>query len=297
MQQLTAPEFFTSPSFLYPEGMRVKTLEIRTGMEISLVTCCAEQVLSAVTEGGGNSARVHFSCQLRGQTRVSFQNQNLELVCGVALMSLMPDECFHLQCGLDWQSIEVRVHPRLLADLAGSEYSDLHFYLRGEYGLFCHASSQRIMYSAERLCHYMMEDSPSVLLVHSVALEFLAWHFTAAQSAMTCDEIICPRERHLLWKARELLLSDLSNPPTVEQLARDTGLNQFKIKRGFRQLFGISSFALFQRKRMEHARSLLRHHSVTETATIVGYSNMSHFSAAFRKQFGVLPKDARRFFR
>ncbi len=34
--------------------------------------------------------------------------------------------------------------------------------------------------------------------------------------------------------------------------------------------------------------------SVTETAVMMGYSNISHFSSAFRKQFGVLPKEIRR---
>ncbi|KAA8996656.1 helix-turn-helix domain-containing protein [Affinibrenneria salicis] len=297
MQELTSTEFFTYPGFPCPPGMRVKTLEIRPGMEISLVSCYAAQVLSAVTEGEGRSARIHFNCQLSGQTRVSCQNQNLELARGRTLTSFIPDARFHLQCSADWQNIELRVHPPLLAELAGSEYGDLRDYRRAEDGLLCQACSQRIMDSAERLSHLMMKDPPSVLLVHSTALEFLAWHLAAAQSALTRDEIICPRERRRLWEARELLLSDLSKPPTIEQLARETGLNQLKIKRGFKQLFGISTYALFQRKRMEHAHSLLQHHSVTETATMMGYSNLSHFSAAFRKQFGVLPKDARRFCR
>jgi len=52
--------------------------------------------------------------------------------------------------------------------------------------------------------------------------------------------------------------------------------------------------AMFQRARMERALGLLPHHSVTETASLLGYSNVSHCSAAFCKQFGVLPRTARR---
>ncbi|WP_265733695.1 helix-turn-helix domain-containing protein [Acetobacter ascendens] len=40
---------------------------------------------------------------------------------------------------------------------------------------------------------------------------------------------------------------------------------------------------------MEQARHLLRHKNVTETAMEIGYSNVSHFSAAFQRQFGCAP--------
>jgi len=86
----------------------------------------------------------------------------------------------------------------------------------------------------------------------------------------------------------------LSSPPTIEQLARETGLNQLKIKQGFKVLFGTTTYGLFQRERMERALTLLQTNSVTETASLLGYSNISHFSSAFRKQFGVLPSRVRR---
>jgi AraC family transcriptional regulator len=45
---------------------------------------------------------------------------------------------------------------------------------------------------------------------------------------------------------------------------------------------------------MHKAMQLLKSNNVTETAMVMGYSNFSHFSTAFRKQFGMLPKEARR---
>lgn len=85
-----------------------------------------------------------------------------------------------------------------------------------------------------------------------------------------------------------------SAPPTIAELAMEVGLNQLKLKRGFRSLFGMGVYSLFQRHRMERARELLYHYNVTETALMLGYSNISHFSTAFRKQFGVLPGEARK---
>ncbi len=44
---------------------------------------------------------------------------------------------------------------------------------------------------------------------------------------------------------------------------------------------------------MRKAMRLLKANNVTETAMLLGYSNVSHFSNAFRKQLGVLPNQAR----
>lgn len=52
--------------------------------------------------------------------------------------------------------------------------------------------------------------------------------------------------------------------------------------------------AYFQAERMRHAKDLLPANSVTETAVLLGYTNVSHFSSAFRRHFGVLPSAARR---
>ncbi|MCG8708193.1 helix-turn-helix transcriptional regulator [Brenneria sp. 4F2] len=294
MQGLKATALLAYPGFSCPPGMDVKTLEIRPGMELSLVTSCSAQALSAVSEGLGENARIHFNCQLSGRTRVSCRERRLELERGRALATFIPDGRFQLQCSADWRNIELRIYPQLLIELAGEDYEILYDSDRQEDGLLCHVCGQRIIDSAERLSRLMMSDPPSALLVHSAALEFLAWNLMSVQSLKPRDETICSREQRQLWQARELLLNDLSKPPTIEQLARETGLNQLKIKRGFKQLFGVTAYALFQRKRMERARGLLQRHSVTETAAMLGYSNPSHFSAAFRKQFGVLPKEARR---
>ena len=99
-----------------------------------------------------------------------------------------------------------------------------------------------------------------------------------------------------LRSARDRLLADLSSPPSLNELAREVGLSVPTLTRDFRRLYGTSAFAPFQRERMHKARSRLLHgeESVIAVATDLGYTNASHFSAAFRKQFGLLPKEVRR---
>ncbi|MBI4625823.1 MAG: helix-turn-helix transcriptional regulator [Verrucomicrobia bacterium] len=93
--------------------------------------------------------------------------------------------------------------------------------------------------------------------------------------------------------AAEALKRDLETPPTLAVLARSVGLSETTLKRGFRQVFGTTVFGYLRERRMERARSLLQSGEATvlEAAARVGFSNPSNFAAAFRRQFGLNPKE------
>lgn len=95
-----------------------------------------------------------------------------------------------------------------------------------------------------------------------------------------------------IYYAREILMKNLSNPPSLLELARQTGLNDYKLKLGFRQVFDTTAFGYLHQQRMEKARQLLLTSTmnIKEIANTVGYVNQSRFAAAFRKQFGTNPK-------
>lgn len=99
-----------------------------------------------------------------------------------------------------------------------------------------------------------------------------------------------------LHKARVLLETNLVSPPSLIDLAHKVGINDFKLKKGFKELFQMTPYSYLRQRRMIAAREALvgSDMSVTEVANEVGYSNLGHFAAAFRKQFGVKPKDFKR---
>jgi AraC-like DNA-binding protein len=92
--------------------------------------------------------------------------------------------------------------------------------------------------------------------------------------------------------ARDCLLKNIDSPPTLSQLARMAGLNEFKLKKGFKETFNQTVFEYLSDVRLETARNDLLNtgKSVTEIACELGYSSLQHFSAAFSKKFGVSPK-------
>ncbi|MEM9483690.1 MAG: AraC family transcriptional regulator [Cyanobacteria bacterium P01_F01_bin.116] len=92
--------------------------------------------------------------------------------------------------------------------------------------------------------------------------------------------------------AKAILTDNLDNPPSLMELARQVSLNDYKLKVGFRQVFGMTVFGYLHQHRMEVARRLLakQRMNVKEVARTVGYASQSRFATAFRKQFGMNPK-------
>lgn len=93
--------------------------------------------------------------------------------------------------------------------------------------------------------------------------------------------------------AAELLRQHLELPPSLAALARAVGLSETTLKRGFHRVFDTTVFGYLRTCRMEHAHALLLSGEATvlEAAALVGYSNPSNFSAAFRRRFGINPKE------
>jgi AraC-like DNA-binding protein len=93
--------------------------------------------------------------------------------------------------------------------------------------------------------------------------------------------------------AAVILRSQLESPPSQIELAKQVGVGQCTLHKGFRSLFGVTPFAYLTRQRMEQAERLLREPQATvvEVANRVGYANPAQFAAAFKRQFGITPSD------
>ncbi|WP_374930512.1 helix-turn-helix transcriptional regulator [Serratia marcescens] len=114
-------------------------------------------------------------------------------------------------------------------------------------------------------------------------------------AASSVDVRLAARDVARLQLAREILLAEMEQPPSLDRLAQRAGLNTRKLTQGFRQLFGTSVFGLLQEHRLQTAWRLLSEQDlhVSTVAWQVGYTP-AHFSVAFRKRFGVMPCDVKK---
>jgi AraC-like DNA-binding protein len=95
-----------------------------------------------------------------------------------------------------------------------------------------------------------------------------------------------------LLHIRNEIISDLSVPPVLHELAQIAAMSETKLKQLFKQSFGSSIYNYYQQARMEEAAFLLKQgkHSVAEVGYELGFSNLSHFSRVFEKHYGLNPK-------
>ncbi|ASC71779.1 AraC family transcriptional regulato [Halomicronema hongdechloris C2206] len=102
---------------------------------------------------------------------------------------------------------------------------------------------------------------------------------------------LTPDDVERIHYASNLLHRRLLNPPSLIELARAIGINDHKLKVGFRQVFGTTVFGYLHQQRLERSRQLLESGdmNVTQAAHAVGFANRGHFAAAFRRKFGVNP--------
>ena len=99
-----------------------------------------------------------------------------------------------------------------------------------------------------------------------------------------------------LWnkikQAKEIIISRMAEPPSLQQLADEVQMPINRLKEGFKQIYGDSVFSFLLEYKMEVARQLLASGTlnVNEVGLRLGYSTASHFIAAFKKRYGTTPK-------
>jgi AraC-like DNA-binding protein len=111
------------------------------------------------------------------------------------------------------------------------------------------------------------------------------------ESVPACKFLSNELDREKIVLAREILLRHIGDPITIRELSRKVAINECYLKKGFKVMYGMTIFDFYQDQRMEHAKYLLyeKGQSVSEVSVSLGYSSISHFSAAFKKHTGIKP--------
>lgn len=112
-------------------------------------------------------------------------------------------------------------------------------------------------------------------------------------------DVACPRWREeaeqvkIIREIHDDLAQHMDRRVTIEELAHRYLINPTTLKTVFKEVYGSSLAAHMKEHRMERAAALLRETdlSVAEIAGQVGYESQSKFTAAFKEQFGQLPRN------
>jgi AraC-like DNA-binding protein len=97
-------------------------------------------------------------------------------------------------------------------------------------------------------------------------------------------------------QAKAILDENFDKHITIPQLARQTGINEAKLKEGFKELFNLSVHTYLQQLRLEKAKELLltTNMPITDITYHIGYSHVTHFTSLFKKEIGKTPGEWRK---
>lgn len=145
-----------------------------------------------------------------------------------------------------------------------------------------------------QLISFNLNNSIKPLYFKGKAYELLSLFFNRSEDADVeqCPFLVDEVNVAKLKKAKDIIVANMAEPPSLQELADTIGLSLKKLKEGFKQIYGATVYSFLFDYKMEVARKLLESgdYNVNEVGLKVGYSTASHFIAAFKKKFGTTPK-------
>lgn len=143
-----------------------------------------------------------------------------------------------------------------------------------------------------KTCTY--EGLTRKIYLESKAYELIALLYESVEKPKQ-DLELSASDQERLHEAASIIRNNLENPFTIIELSQKVGINQTKLKTGFKALFGNTVFGYLQDIRMHQAKRYLldTQMSVQEISLLVGYQSTSNFSIAFKKTHGYSPTKLR----
>lgn len=142
----------------------------------------------------------------------------------------------------------------------------------------------------------IVDDKLKELYLESRILELIYDSIKSIETGIDEDIFLDNKDIECLNKAKDMLLENSINPLSLKQLAYKSAINEFKLKKGFKQLFGNTVFGYLQEYRLNKANELLKTNdiSINEAASLVGYKSASHFCKIFKEHFSLTPMEVKK---
>jgi len=219
-----------------------------------------------------------------------------------------PDPGGHAQWPAKQRNLKVDVHikPQTLGSLLEYETARLPKVLKqlaqgvDEQPYFQFGTTTPAMQVAlHQILNCPYQGPTKQIYLESKALELIGLRLDQSftEPHMLSPSSHCLKEADIerIHQAGEILIDELEQPPSLIDLAQRVGLNDYKLKLGFRQVFGTTAFGYLHRYRMEKAQQLLLQSQLTiaGVAQAIGYTSQSRFCDAFKRQYGLTPRSYR----
>ncbi|NNC82050.1 MAG: helix-turn-helix transcriptional regulator [Flavobacteriales bacterium] len=244
---------------------------------------------------------IYFQFNIDGQARLQFgPHYAQEMDSSQSMLLYNPTQTLDFVCSLGQgaRSVFILTTVNVLHSLIVEDSDDIHFLneqnIDSKYYLK-NTISPNLKFALEQIYTVQMGDVAKRLFLNGKAYELLSYYFQRDEQSDYLDR--CPflrdqRNVEAVRQSRHILIERMMDPPTIKELSLEVGLNEYQLKAGFKNIYGNSINAYLQEHRINKALKLMTDEGlkVQEAAHEIGYTNVSHFIAAFKKKHGVTPK-------
>lgn len=145
------------------------------------------------------------------------------------------------------------------------------------------------------ICHVEEANPLRTIILQNRMMLLIERFFTSLFDKMRNPAFRLPLSKEDISRVmhieRLLTKNLLQAPPSIQQLAKIAAISESKLKKDFKTMYGLPIYEYYQKARMHAAQDklLTGKYAVKEVAMELGYSNLSNFTIAFKKEFGLLP--------
>ncbi len=286
-------DFLDQPEFQSLIPLRVGMGEPRESVQVFSSHCFYQKPVDISL--WDSQQRVHLSVWTKGSVNLSNRKHHFEIKQGGVIMGLIDEETWQssMQGAVNHTSIVLPLET--LIELSDSQGLAWHQQLREGHSFQVTMADIELLKTAHELEQQLLAPAANSLFLEAKTLELLARTLNVFSHAERPKAQLSTKHIECLYFARELLLADLANAPSIDAIAKLCGLNSLKLKAGFKALFGLPIYQYLQKNRLASALALIVEHgySASQAGNKIGYTNLSHFSHAFQKQHGFNPSMAR----
>ncbi|ACS80147.1 helix-turn-helix domain-containing protein [Maridesulfovibrio salexigens] len=201
--------------------------------------------------------------------------------------------------GIPLQSVGLQIHPETLLQLvdeAGrSVCPQLYASIKSKNPQpYFHETELPlpIQITVQQILECMLSGSMKKIFLEYKALELMYTQLSLLDCALIKTKKITPYEHQTVMRAYKILMQDIVSPPPLLDLAKQAGITHTRLNQLFKTIYGKTVFGVLRQERLECSRRMLEdgRRTIAEVAYECGFSNPSHLSRAFVKQYGLQPK-------
>ena len=283
-----------------------RVLQLSNGLDVNIVNCRINTDWLLRRKGDTEEYYTLRFDELTVEKEISIGidtdvlEKKKETIAVAYLTSSLFDWYYHGTKGTDFKGVNILIPKEWLGKLMGIETFDdiLPAYIALKSRSFTMEPLDAVYY---KLMSEIMEEEPDAafprLYIENRVQLLMERFFTRIHSRVSLADVqsnIKPDDIYTVLEIEKLLVENFSHKPrSIEELSRKATMSSTKLKKIFKSVFGVPIYEYYQQKRMERAGELLAtgKYSVKQVAGIIGYSNMSNFTTAFRKYMKQEPSE------